>query len=422
MAYIAAREIWIKCFNNQMRSTNYLASMAKCSFSLSSTYRNLQILGNCYSQSVGPYFEMLAKSLENFQSFDDERKFTDTRAKMVKDYKNKLVNAPFRKAFGMVPQILVNGKFTWEDYIEAFEKVSWEDFKAFMGKFLSNVRFEWLVEGNVSKEYTLDVTAQFESKFEAIYNSTSLGRDDLTKLEVIKLETGKTFFIEKEISVAEENNSCYVQVYQVGQGFEKYGHCNWLAAWLKDEYFEELRTNQQLGYAVFALTRNWNSVRHFAFCIQSDKESTNHCKIQTHKFLEEWKTKLSEMSEEQFEKIKNGCIARVTEKYKNLNEKFASNLNEVFTHDYKWNRKQLQEESINALTKAQIVEFYDQVFYSEAKTIEFHQYAPSRREEGVNFRKERVENEGVIFVESNNALKAQLEKFEDIHAQIPVSN
>ena len=58
---------------------------------------------------------MFSKSLRKFREFDDERKFTDAKLKMVKDFKNKLVEAPFRKAFGVLTQILINGKFSYEE-------------------------------------------------------------------------------------------------------------------------------------------------------------------------------------------------------------------------------------------------------------------------------------------------------------------
>ena len=41
LKHVAIRELWIKCFNDSIRSLNYLASMAKVNFSFSGTYRNL---------------------------------------------------------------------------------------------------------------------------------------------------------------------------------------------------------------------------------------------------------------------------------------------------------------------------------------------------------------------------------------------
>lgn len=241
--HVALRELWIKCFNDSIRSLNYLASMAKVNFSFSGTYRNLQVIGKCYSQSVAPAFEMFSQSLRKFRQFDDERKFTDAKLKMIKDYKNKLVEAPFRKAFGVLTQILINGKFSYEEYIQAFEKITWQDFKNFEKNFLNIVRFEWLIEGNMEAATAVKITEDFESQFKDIFKPEALPKTHITKLEPIKITGEKHLFIEKDIQVAEENNSCYVQVFQIGQGFETFGLANWLAAWLKDEYFEELRTN-----------------------------------------------------------------------------------------------------------------------------------------------------------------------------------
>ena len=71
---------------------------------------------------------MLAENLKKFQGFSDERKFNDVKDQLIKNFKNKLANPPFRKAFAMIPQILVNGKFSYTDYIEALEKTTWADF------------------------------------------------------------------------------------------------------------------------------------------------------------------------------------------------------------------------------------------------------------------------------------------------------
>ena len=170
---------------------------------------------------------------------------------------------------------------------------------------------------------------------------------------------------------------------------------------------------------MFALVREYIDVRNFIFCIQSDKESTNHCKVQTYKFLEQYKAILEEMSEEKFDKIRAGCVARVTEKEKNLNEKFGNDLDEVLSHSYRWNRKQLQEESLRALTKQQVLDFFNRIFFESPHTLEFHQYAPARREEGVEFRNQRVLSEGVVFVNSNAELKSVCDRFPDVEAVIP---
>jgi hypothetical protein len=106
----------------------------------------------------------------------------------------------------------------------------------------------------------------------------------------------------------------------------------------------------------------------------------------------------------------------VIEAYKNLGQRFGDHREEILSHSYRWNLKKVQEDSINALTKQSVVDFYSELFFENPRTLEFHQYPHSRREEGVNFRNQRVQQEGIVFIKSNEELKSLCDKFEDLRS------
>jgi insulysin len=412
---VMTRDMWVECFNDFKRGINYLAEMAQCNFSVSSTYECIQISGKCYSQSFGPYTEMLLDCLTRFKNFDNETKFQNIKDLYLKSYKNKLKAAPFRKGFGMIPQIITDRKFSYEELISALEEVSFADFKAFNQSFFKKVRFEWLVEGNIEQENCKTICESFEKNFIELFNSEILSKEDVNHLRVTNIAPGQSFIVEKDIIVPEENNSCYIHLYQIGAGFEKnYARSIFLSAWLRDKYFEDLRTNQQLGYAVFALTRKYRDVYVFHFCVQSDTQSTDHCRLQTLKFIDEWRSKVAEISDEEFEKVKAGCIAKATEEFKNLASKMYTDLSEVMDHSYQFNRKELKKELLEKLTKEELAEFYEKVFYSEKRCLEIHQYAPSKKEEGVSLRNKRLEeDDNLTLCDSNNDFKSRQSFFVD---------
>lgn len=66
-----------------------------------------------------------------------------------------------------------------------------------------------------------------------------------------------------------------------------------------------------------------------------------------------------------------------------------------------------------------MIDFFNQIFFENPRTLEFHQYAPGRKEEGVNFRNQRVQSEGILFVSSNEELKSACDKYPDLEAIIP---
>lgn len=415
------KDLWVEIFDDSKRSMDYLAEMAKCNFSVSSLYKANKISGGCYTKSLQPFMKMLLDELRLYKDFNDEEKFNNIRQKYINNFKNKQRDYPFRKCFAMATQILTKGKFTYDEIIEALENILFEDFLEFKKKMYQKSRFEWLFEGNITKELSLQIAQEFEQGFTELYNPQVLSKNGLNRLRSIDLPPKQIYFLELQSEVPDDNNGVFMQLNQIGQGFaEFYAPTRFFTSWLKDEFFEELRTNQQLGYAVFAISRKFNGVEYFLFMIQSNVQDTNHLRVQTNKFIEEWITKLKELPEEKIEEIKKGCIASITEKDNNLKEKFDNDWTEIEEHEYMFDRKRKRAELVEKLTKEDLVQFYERVFLGEERRVlEVHQYCPSKREEGEAKREERRESGEIVYVGSPNELKEALGEFEDLSAVIP---
>ena len=89
---------------------------------------------------------------------------------------------------------------------------------------------------------------------------------------------------------------------------------------LREPAFSTLRTKEQLGYIVSttALDDNASSIG-IRILVQSRKD-TKYVESRIEKFLEDMKTTIEEMSDEQFEQRKTGLIQDWTQKLKNLKE------------------------------------------------------------------------------------------------------
>ena len=104
-----------------------------------------------------------------------------------------------------------------------------------------------------------------------------------------------------------------------------------------------MRTKKCLGYVVFGLVRKARGIYNFVLVVQSDVQSTNHIVNENKQFLKDWQTKLAEMSEEDFQKLKEGCIAKVSEKYLNMGQMHNDHCDELENKEFAFNRKDLKE-------------------------------------------------------------------------------
>ena len=419
--HVMLKYLWIEVFNAFRNSTNYLAEVAECDFDVDATEPYISVSGECYSQSLGPFLNLLQDSMVKFKGFDDEQQFNNIKQKEIQAKKNQLKAFPFRRAFRMFYRLVTSHRLSISEEIAALEAITFQDFVEFNKTMFSRTRFQWLVEGNVSSEETLAIVDNFETRFKEIYAHETLGVAEVNQLRVVNIDANQKYVVEKNIIVPDEKNICYFEAYQAGQGFDKYyGYAKFIGNYLKAKYFEELRSNQQLGYATFALTRTIRGVYFLVFCIQSDVKGCDYIRIKTREFLDQTKKDLEEMTEEKFDEIRAGCVAEIVEPPKKLEVKFDDDMDEIKQHTYAFNRKEKQEKELKALTKQAILDFFNKIFFDEPRVLELFQYNLEGRDEAVKVREKRVsEEENLTYCDSDRSFKALQGLFVDKFGIIP---
>ena len=90
-----------------------------------------------------------------------------------------------------------------------------------------------------------------------------------------------------------------------------------LASLVSEPTFNVLRTKEQLGYVVYGLPRSSTGTMGLRFIIQSEKD-TVFLENRVEAFLDYMKEFLDKLSEEEYEKHKEGVILKKLEKPKNL--------------------------------------------------------------------------------------------------------
>jgi insulysin len=91
---------------------------------------------------------------------------------------------------------------------------------------------------------------------------------------------------------------------------------------LKDPIFSVLRTKEQLGYIVQSMIRYRASALAFVVRIQSERHPA-YVEKRIETFLESYRSKLADMSTEEFEKQRKGLITKQRQRLENLTEEFS---------------------------------------------------------------------------------------------------
>jgi len=109
--------------------------------------------------------------------------------------------------------------------------------------------------------------------------------------------------------------------------------------YLNEPFFNDLRTQQQLGYVVFSRSVETRGVLGAQFLVQSSGKSCEYIMEAVNKFLLAIRDKIKTISDEDFEVQKQAVLTLISEKDINLVKECTRNWGEIALHNYNFNRQ-----------------------------------------------------------------------------------
>ncbi|NLS12159.1 peptidase M16 [Vibrio sp. SM6] len=131
------------------------------------------------------------------------------------------------------------------------------------------------------------------------------------------------------------------------------------------EVFEQLRTEEQLAYAVGGFDLPMDSYAGMAMYIQSPVLSLPQAQARFDRFKREYGAKLADLSEQQFSAIKQGVLVDLNQAPKNLGEELRPLLQDWYGREWQFDSKAKLIEAVEAVTLADLNAFYQQTIANE---------------------------------------------------------
>ncbi|MGX2974817.1 pitrilysin [Ursidibacter arcticus] len=131
-------------------------------------------------------------------------------------------------------------------------------------------------------------------------------------------------------------------------------------------YFDDLRTDKQLGYVVYATTTAVGKTSGLQFLVQSPTASAQTIMQHNERFFAETFTKLKEMPQAEFEKYRNSLIELLQHKPESLEQEFSEYLTDFARGNNKFNRKTQIIEQIKQLSQQDIISFYQKAVIEQS--------------------------------------------------------
>ena len=145
---------------------------------------------------------------------------------------------------------------------------------------------------------------------------------------------------------------------------------DYLETFLKDKFYDQLRTKETLGYIVSLLTTESSWYFVFGNIVQSNSKTPEFCAGRVRNFYKENYEKVKNISEEEFKLLVNSELIIVTKKDDNLSNVFFRNWNEINPDTYKFDYRERAKEYLEQYNKEEFIKLYEKYFINEAAIVD----------------------------------------------------
>jgi protease-3 len=325
------------------------AAVGGISFSTNAN-NGLMLNANGYTQRLPQLFQAL---LEGYFSYTP----TEEQLEQAKSwYAQMMDSAEKGKAYdlALMPAQMLSQVpyFQREDRRALLPSISLKDVLAYRDALKTNTRPEFLIVGNMSED---------QAKTLAQNVRTQLGSkgDEWCRNQDVLVEKKQNVIFEK---AGNSTDSALAAVF-VPTGYDEFASSAQSAVLgqiIQPWFYNQLRTEEQLGYAVFAFSMNVGRQWGLGFLLQSSDKQPAYLWQRYQAFFPQMEAKLRAMKPEEFAQIQQAVIAQVMQPPQTLGEE-ASQLSKDFDRgNLKFDSRDKVVAEIKQLTPQKVADFFHQ--------------------------------------------------------------
>ncbi|MFK0573011.1 insulinase family protein [Endozoicomonas sp.] len=299
-----------------LRSLNeygYPAREAGLHYSITAGRRGLMISLSGYQDKQAVLLEDILRAIETFKP--ENSAFEQEKAVLVRGLKNKKFQAPYRLGMDALSQATYPSYPEDAVLLEAAEKVTYQQLLDYARELYKQIHIEMLVYGNHNQQEALNLATMVES---ALLN-------DGNRIERFDLPFYLLGDIDRVLNMdVEHDDSMIISYYQLPEtNNRERARYALLGRLLANPFFNNLRTEQQLGYVVFAGPRPFEKHPGVIFVVQSPKLDPIGIEGRVDQFLSSQVAALAELTDDELEQYRQGLIGDLLKKDDNLDERNA---------------------------------------------------------------------------------------------------
>ncbi|KAE9367559.1 LuxS/MPP-like metallohydrolase [Stipitochalara longipes BDJ] len=332
---------------------SYDAELAGLDYSVSAHSMGIEIAVSGYNDKLSVLLEKVLVTMRDLEIKED--RFEIIKERVLRGLKNWDFQQPYNQVSDFTRWLNAEKGYANEQILAELHHLTAADIQQFYPHLLRQMHIETFVHGNLYKEDALKLSDLIES----LLKPRPLPQTQWPIARQLIFPPGSNFVFQKTLKDPANVNHCIEYLLYIGDKAIRplRAKTQLLDQMTHEPAFDQLRTKEQLGYAIFTGARPTATTIGFRFIIQSEKDP-QYLESRIDNFLVGWAETLEKMSDAEFEGHKRSLITKRLEKLKNLDQESGRLWSYVDSEYLDFELVHHDAAQVKKLTKADMIEFY----------------------------------------------------------------
>lgn len=337
-------QLLVDAIDTNLNAWAYSARLAGLDYSIYPHLRGVTI-------RVGGYNDKLYKLVNRILlEFADpkftEQRFDVARQRLIDGLENKAKDRPVQQTSEFIQTALIDGTFPVPDKLAAAREVTLNELEAFGARLVAQTDPVMLAHGNLTEASTLNMARQVQAMVLNNRERTTVNRSRMRQLPqgqtlaTLNLEhpdTGYTLYLQGRDTSYEERATFRL-----------------LAQILSSPFYEDIRTNRQLGYIVYATAFEILETPALGLVVQSPEATAEAIDQAVMEFAEGYADRLAELTSERLAREKQAVISQLLQRDRQLSEVSGRHWREIDRGNTDFDSRERLADAIQKVTLDQL--------------------------------------------------------------------
>ncbi|GAC18887.1 insulinase family protein [Paraglaciecola arctica] len=325
-----AKRLWVALLNEKLNQKYYQANLAGMHFHFYPHQGGFSLQTNGFSANQLEFCSNLLTQIVAHEDFSDS--FSQIKAKQSQGLSNSLLNKPINRLFSKLSVIMQQQNNDPSDVAQAMENLTLDDIPVTKEKLLSQFHLEGMMYGNWTPEEAYRISADIKN-FRMKYATCARIHRGIADIR-------RTKAISYQVECQHSDPAVVIYFQAPDASLKNIALTILTEQLLATPFFNQLRTEQQLGYLVGSGYIPYNQHPGIGFYIQSPHHPAKFLIDAIHLFLQQTVENINQFSH-LWESLKKGVMKQLMEKDTNLSMKSQrlwmaiGNQDSTFTYSYR---------------------------------------------------------------------------------------